>query len=151
MILSAQSIRRRSVGLQSMIRPFSERTIHLGLSYGLGPAGYDLRIAETLVLEPGEFRLASTVETLSIPNDIQGELKDKSTWARKGLTVQNTVFDPGFDGYATIEPANHSSSRIEIAAGTAIAQMIFEMLDEPTEAPYSGKYQRQQSGPQPAR
>jgi dCTP deaminase len=138
-----------------MIEPFYERTrqseTHLNMSFGLGPAGYDLRIAEDILLAPGGFTLASSLEHFMFPADVQGELKDKSSWARRGLTVQNTVFDPGFRGFPTLELANHSAEEIRIRYGTAIAQMIFHLLDEPTESPYDGKYQDQQAGPQPAR
>ena len=155
MILSAQSIRKLCIPAcgynPPMIMPFYERTVHFGLSFGLGPAGYDIRIAEAITLATGAFSLASSIEHLYIPIDIQGELKDKSTWARKGLAVQNTVFDPGFRGFATLELTNHSSTEIIIPYGIAIAQMIFEELDEPTEIPYKGKYQDQGAGPQEAR
>jgi dCTP deaminase len=67
------------------------------------------------------------------------------------LAVQNTVFDPGFRGFCTIELTNHGNEIISIRSGTAIAQMIFHRLDEPTEIPYKGKYQDQQAGPQEAR
>ena len=147
MILSAQSIRKR----KGMIYPFCERTVHLGLSFGLGPAGYDIRIAEDFTLAGRTFSLASSMERFLIPSDLQGILHDKSTWARKGLSVYNTVFDPGFSGYATLELVNHSKADIVFQHGMAIAQMVFEVLDEPTEIAYSGKYQFQQAGPQEAR
>jgi len=149
MILSAQSIRKAAEA--GMIIPFNERTIYMGLSYGLGPAGYDIRIAENLILPSKSFSLASSVEYLNIPSYLQGILHDKSTWARRGLSVYNTVFDPGFRGYATLELVNHSKIDIEFQRGVAIAQMVFEMLDESTETPYEGKYQDQQAGPQEAR
>jgi dCTP deaminase len=132
-----------------MIEPFYERTLDRGLTFGLGPASYDLRIAEGAILRPGEFRLASSLEHFIFPANVHGELKDKSTWARLGLTVKNTVFDPGFCGFATLELTNdHHANNIVIPAGVAIAQMVFHFLDEPTEIPYSGKYQNQPKGPQ---
>jgi dCTP deaminase len=54
------------------------------------------------------------------------------------LTVQNTVIEPGWRGYLTLELTNHGPNRLEIPAGSPIAQIIFEMLDEPTEQPYRG-------------
>jgi|SRR5208337_2882501 len=144
MILSAQSIRKR----KGMIEPFYERTLDMGLTYGLGPAGYDFRIAEDVIILSQGFVKVSSIERFAIPCDLQGEVKDKSTWARRGISVFNTVFDPGFRGWATIEIANHSRYEIEIKAGMAIAQMIFEVLDEPTELPYNGKFQDQPRGPQ---
>ena len=143
-VLSCQSIRKR-VGI---IIPFSERTLDMGLTYGLGPAGYDFRIAENVTIPPQGFIKASSIEKFTIPHDLQGVVRDKSTWARRGLSLFNTVFDPGFTGWATIEIANHSGYEIEIKSGMAIGQMIFEMLDEATELPYNGKFQNQPRGPQ---
>lgn len=133
------------------IEPFCERTVHNGMTYGLGPAGYDVRIAETLVLLPGEFMLASTIERFDMPNDILAVVHDKSSWARRGLTVQNTIIEPGWRGFLTLELTNHSDSVIYIDEGSPIAQIIFHRLEEPTEIPYQGRYQDQEAGPQPAR
>lgn len=133
------------------IEPFCERTVHNGMTYGLGPAGYDVRIAETLVLLPGEFMLASTIERFDMPNDVLAVVHDKSSWARRGLTVQNTIIEPGWRGFLTLELTNHSDSVIYIDEGSPIAQIIFHRLEEPTEIPYQGRYQDQEAGPQPAR
>lgn len=143
-ILSAQSIRKR-VG---MIDPFNERTYEMGLSYGLGPASYDFRIAEDITLKPGQFIKASSIERFDIPTDVRGVVCDKSTWARRGLSLFNTYFDPGFRGFATIEMVNLSAYELEIKSGMAIGQMEFQLLDEPTELPYNGKFQDQPRGPQ---
>ena len=59
-----------------------------------------------------------------------------------GLMVQNTVVEPGWKGYLTLELTNHSEVFIEIAAGTPIAQVVFSYIDEPSEG-YNGKYQNQ--------
>jgi dCTP deaminase len=142
MILSAQSIRRRRP-----IDPFHERTVAHGKTYGLSAAGYDVRIRESVVLRPGDFALASTLERFTMPNDLLARVADKSSWARKGLTVQNTVIEPGWRGYLTLELANHGPNRLEIPAGAPIAQIIFELLDEPTEQPYTGRYQNQPPEP----
>jgi dCTP deaminase len=145
MLLSAQSIRKR-VG---MITPFAERTLANGLTYGLGPAGYDFRIAEDVTIPPHGFLKASSVERFEIPLDLQGMVCNKSTWARRGIEIFSlTVFDPGFRGWATLEIANHSAYPIDIQKGMAIGQMIFAMLDEPTDLPYNGKFQDQPRGPQ---
>lgn len=146
MILSAQSIRRRCL-TAAMIEPFTERDTFAGMSYGLSVAGYDVRIAERTILEPGNFKLASTVERFLMPADVIGSVRDKSTWARRGLTVQNTVIEPGWRGYLTIELCNHGGDILILGKGFPVAQVIFELLDEPTQIPYSGKYQDQQSGP----
>ena len=77
------------------------------------------------------FALASTIEHVHFPNDICGTVLDKSSWARQGLAVQNTKFDPGFQGYPTIELSNHSLQTLVIRAGTPICQFKFERLEEP--------------------
>jgi len=144
-ILSAQSIRRRGI-----VSPFSERTVSHGMTYGLGPSGYDIRIAESMVLLPRSYSLASAVEHFSMPNDVMGTVADKSTWARRFLTVQHTIIEAGWEGYLTLELTNHSNQSIMLREGMPIAQVIFMRLDEPTEMAYSGKYQNQLPGPQPA-
>jgi dCTP deaminase len=148
-VLSRQSI-IAELG-EDYIRPWvPEKRLLFGMSYGLTGAGYDLRIAQDVTLEPLDFALASSVEWLAFPNSIVGGLKDKSTWARKGLQVFNTVFEPGWYGYPTLELFNNSSVEIEIFAGMPIAQMQFSWLDQPTDRPYNGKYQDQSARPQAA-
>lgn len=93
------------------------------------------------------FILASTIEYFMIPDDIMPDIKDKSTWARQGITVQNTVGEPGWNGFLTLEITNHSEDIVHIEAGTPIAQMVFEQLTERTELPYKGKYQYQANRP----
>lgn len=144
MILSAQTIRR----IKPII-PFNECTKDFGMSYGLSAAGYDIRIAESLSLCSGEFCLASSMEEFNMPNDVLAYVKDKSTWARRGLCVQNTVIEPGWKGFLTLELTNHNKfGAIPIRKGMPIAQIVFHRLDEPTEQPYDGKYQNQPSGAQ---
>lgn len=140
MILSAQSInaRNRQSGL---ISPFYLEGKSHGMSFGLSQCGYDIRIRESMVIMPGQFRLASSVEKFWIPDDLLMRIVDKSTWARQGLCVQNTVAEPGWHGYLTLELTNHSKLAIALEQEMPIAQVIFEQLDEPTERPYNGKYQ----------
>ena len=160
MIASAQTIRKRQP-----ISPFYERTLSSGMTYGLGPAGYDIRAAEDVNIPPGGFLLGSSLEQFDMPRDMLGVVHDKSSWARKGLCVQNTVIEPGWKGFLTLEYTNHLPpldfeespeiyrwpwNHIHIKRGYPIAQIIFHMLDEPTEIPYAGKYQDQAAGPQPA-
>lgn len=145
--LTAQSIRATN-----LITPFHERSKCRGLSYGVGPASYDVRIAQDLLLPPlGLIRLASTIEYFTMPNDVKAVVHDKSTWVRKGITVQNTVIDPGWRGYLTLEIANHTLWFRRIYAGDPIAQIVFDWLDDVTEQPYVGKYQDQEPGAQEAR
>lgn len=149
MILPAQHIRAR-VG---MIEPFEERGVASGMSYGLSAAGYDVRIDCGRILRPGDFCLASTLERFNIGADVLGHVADKSTWARRGLAIQNTIIEPGWNGYLTLELTNHGEETIVIADGTPIAQIVFHLLAEPTEQPYgeNAKYQNQERGPVKAR
>lgn len=152
MILSAQSIREIIP-----ISPFTEEKIIFNtwdgftLSYGLSAAGYDVRVAERLLIKPNKpVKLASTMERFTMPNDILARVCDKSTWARRGIFVQNTVIEPGWCGYLTLEITSSAPEPIIIDGGAPIAQILFEQLDYPTELPYSGKYQNQKAGPQAA-
>lgn len=147
MILPAQHI--RAAGL---VHPCVERAAVFGLTFGCGPAGYDIRIAESLLMWPGRYALASTIERFTMPDDVLGIVHDKSTWARLGLTVQNTVIEPGWRGFAlTLELSLHALRFIRLRAGMPIAQVVFHRLEAPTDRPYSGRYQNQACGPQPAR
>ena len=156
MILSAQSIRLRMNNPNlPRIKPFSESKQALGMSYGLSHAGYDIRLGsfgsssfvESWNLEPGDFILVSSLEWMSIPDDIIGRVHDKSTLARHGLALQNTILEPGWFGHITLEISNHSQNHYWLRKGQPIAQVIFELLDQPTERPYKGKYQNQPNEP----
>ena len=146
MILSGQAIRRAKI-----ISPFNERTKAHGMTYGVGPAGYDIRINQDIILAPGESCLASSVEHFVMPDIVLGVVHDKSTWARLFLAVQNTVIEPGWIGYLTLELSNHGKTNIEIKQGMPIAQIIFHYTDAPVERPYNGKYQYQENQPIPPR
>jgi dCTP deaminase len=152
--LSAQSIREfctspllKVVDIKPMIEPFEERGVFDGKSFGLSACSYDIRIREACRLCPGDFMLASTLERFQIPHDICCTVHDKSSWARKGIAVQNTLFDPGWCGYATLELSNHGTDIVHIKAGSPIAQVVFDRLDKPTELPYHGKYLDQPARP----
>lgn len=146
MILSGQSIRRLcQEGF--LVSPWTERTVINGKSSGISIAGYDIRIAEYIILDPQQFRLASSVERFKMPDNILGMVKDKSSWARKGLSVFNTVIEPGWKGYLTLELVNNGPHDLKINLGDPIAQIIFQRLDKPAEKPYDGKYQNQPNKP----
>lgn len=146
-VLSAQTIRRRK-----LLIPFTEAMKDSqGRSAGLSAASYDLRVAETMIVFPGDFRLTSTIEEFQMPGDLSAVVRDKSTLARLGLSMFNTHIDPGFRGFLTLEMRHYGRSPIEFNRGDAVAQVVFEMLDELTEMPYDGKYQDQEAGPQEAR
>ena len=165
MILSAQSIANRltastSPELTLDIYPFvAKARQYKGKSFGLTAAGYDIRlgqlrhpggdnaIVERVQLAPGKFMLAASLERVSIPYDLQVIVHDKSSWARKGLALQNTVLEPGWSGYITLELSNHGTDNLLIESGMPIAQLVFHQLDVPTVRPYTGKYQNQGAEP----
>jgi dCTP deaminase len=132
------------------LEPFLERSVINGKSYGLSIAGYDIRLAQGYCLEPGEFILGSSIEHFMMPRNVLGLVKDKSTWARQGLSVFNTCLEPGWIGYLTLELKNLGNNSIMVCTGDPIAQVLFYFTDEVTDG-YSGKYQYQESGPQEAR
>lgn len=150
MILSYQAIKRRHAKQRQMVHPTMERTTLNGLTYGLGPAGYDVRIAEDRIMWPGRFTLASTIEEFDMPTNVLGMVCDKSTWIRRGVAVHNTVIEPGWKGFLTLEIKMVGHKFLRIKAGSPIAQILFNYLDDYTDYPYEGKYQNQQAGPQPA-
>lgn len=149
MILSYQTI--KALGKQGLlVTPMEPRTRIHGLSYGLGPGGYDIRVAEGFTMWPGRFKLASSVEQFRMPDNVTGMVCDKSTWIRRGLSVHNTVIEPGWSGYLTLELKMVGWGWARVHAGSPIAQIVFSFLDNYTEAPYRGKYQGQPAGPQKA-
>lgn len=137
-----------------------------GTSYGLGEAGYDIRIAETVEFRKflwfiplhrvnhgkwklGSFCLASAMEKFDTPTDLIGIVHDKSTWARRGLSVFNTVIESGWRGYLTLELVHHGRKHIVIPSGAGIAQVVYHQTQQQTQ--YNSKYQDQEAGPQEAR
>lgn len=164
----------RELALAGMITPFVESQKGKGIvSYGLSSYGYDLRLGNVFKMSVGEsvldptnvgegdfftvtvtdhfdiparsFVLACTMETLHLPPDVTGLLKDKSTYARCGISVQNTVFEAGWQGVPTLELVNHLDRPVRLHVGQGIGQMLF-FRGEPCEVSYSdrgGKYQGQ--------
>lgn len=132
-----------------------------GVSYGLAEAGYDIRIKQTVVFTGtprvwvdgvgagGRFALASSIEEFHMPPYLVGVVHDKSTWARKGLSVRNTVIEPGWRGFLTLELVYDGEGMLEIPAGAGIAQVLFHEVASP--AQYEGKYQGQEDRPVEAR
>ena len=127
-----------------------------GTSYGLGEAGYDIRIKQQVVFRgnavivdneysEGRFCIASTIERFKMPNNLVAIVHDKSTWARQGLSVFNTVIEPGWEGYLTLELVYHGKKDLLIPAGSGIAQVVFHEIKHP--ASYAGKYQNQPDKP----
>lgn len=152
MILSNNEIKARLYNGEIGISPFyGEKTKAFGLSFGLTYAGYDVRNAVHCIIPPKGFVISSIEEFLSVPNDIVAKVYDKSTNARRGISLFNTVIEPGWRGYLTIEIYNASDEIIEIPVGYPIAQIQFEQLSSPVEKGYDGKYQDQPDHPVYAR
>lgn len=142
MILSYQSIKARGPYLVS---PMVERQVHAesGLTFGLGPCGYDIRLRQTIVMTRGTFRLGSSIERFIMPDDLTGHVMDKSTLIRTGLFVGNTVLEPGWCGHLTLELLYAGIGTLVLHAGQPIAQVQFLQIDQATALPYAGKYQDQ--------
>lgn len=112
---------------------------------------------ENFILHPGEFVLASTVEKITLPDDIAARLEGKSSMGRIGLTIHSTAgfIDPGWKGDLTLELHNVARIPIALTPGMKIGQISFTPLTSPCERPYGspglGSRYQGQSGPTPAR
>jgi dCTP deaminase len=168
---------RRMAKEHRMIEPFSEKQVAEGLiSYGLSSYGYDIRIADEFkiftnihsaivdpknfdprsfmdvkadvcIIPPNSFALARTVEYFRIPRDVITVCVGKSTYARCGIIVNVTPFEPEWEGIVTLEVSNTTPLPAKIYAGEGIAQVLFFEGDEMCETSYAdrkGKYQSQQ-------
>ena len=109
------------------------------------------------ILHPGEFVLGSTLERITLPDDLVARLEGKSSLGRLGLLIHSTAgfVDPGWDGHVTLELSNVANLPITIYYGMKIGQLSFMRLTEPAATPYGSdglgsKYQGQQ-GPTPSR
>ncbi|QDH83762.1 putative deoxycytidine triphosphate deaminase [Achromobacter phage vB_AxyP_19-32_Axy04] len=137
-----------------------------GTTFGLGEAGYDIRIKQGVVFHKlggghiqhadgtrehftGRFVLASAIEAFDMPTTLVGVVHDKSTWARRGLSVFNTVIEPGWCGFLTLELVYHGDEGLYIPAGAGIAQVLFTQTQ--AAALYQGRYQNQEDKPTPAK
>jgi dCTP deaminase len=112
---------------------------------------------EAFILHPGEFVLGSTLERITLPDDLVARLEGKSSLGRLGLLIHSTAgfIDPGWDGHVTLELSNVANLPITIYYGMKIGQLSFVQLSEPAEHPYGtgvlgSKYQGQ-IGPTPSR
>jgi dCTP deaminase len=160
-----------------MISPFSEKQVRQGvISYGLSSYGYDLRVADEFkiftnvnsaivdpknfdersfvtvqsdccIVPPNSFALARSIEYFKIPRDVLTICLGKSTYARCGIIVNVTPFEPEWEGYVTLEISNTTPLPAKIYANEGLCQIIFFQSDEPCETSYAdrkGKYQGQQ-------
>ena len=102
--------------------------------------------SEVCIIPPNSFALARTVEYLRIPRNVLTLCVGKSTYARCGIIVNVTPFEPEWEGYATLEFSNTTPLPAKIYANEGVAQVIFFEADEVCEVSYkdrSGKYMRQ--------
>jgi dCTP deaminase len=112
---------------------------------------------EPFILHPGEFVLGSTLERITLPDDVVARLDGKSSLGRLGLLIHSTAgfIDPGWDGHVTLELSNVANLPITIYPQMKIGQLSFVQMTEPSASPYGSdglgsKYQGQQ-GPTPSR
>ncbi|MAT43830.1 MAG: dCTP deaminase [Anaerolineaceae bacterium] len=162
---------------QGMIEPFQEGKKRPGvISYGLSSYGYDVRVADeykiftnvfsatvdpkqfdtrsmvdfkgdVCIIPPNSFALAKTVEYFRIPRGVMTICVGKSTYARCGIIVNVTPFEPEWEGYVTLEISNTTPLPAKIYSNEGISQVIFLEGDEVCETSYAdkkGKYQNQQ-------
>lgn len=113
------------------------------------PEPDEIRRGEELILNSGEFALASTKETVRIPNDFDAEIKGRSSIGRAGSHIHTAGWvDPGFEGQVTLELINHSPAPVKLYEGMRICQIVFGELKSPALIGYGdqpdSKYQNQQ-------
>lgn len=159
-----------------MITPFSESQVRTGISFGVSSYGYDFSLAdefkmfdrdsteiidpkvpgsatfvdvkaESVLLPPNSFMLARSREYFKIPRNVITVCFGKSTYARSGVIVNVTPFEPEWEGFATVSLANTAPRPVRIYANEGIAQILFIESDESCQVSYGdkkGKYQGQQ-------
>jgi len=103
---------------------------------------------EPFIMQPGDFALASTIESLELPDDLLGRLEGRSSIARLGITVHSTaaVFEPGWVGTATMELSNLGRMAVALYPGMRICAFSFETLSSPVSMPYRKKKNNKYSG-----
>jgi len=159
-----------------MIEPFVDTQVSAGIvSYGLSSYGYDIRVADEFkvftninntvidpkafdprsfvdikadvcIVPPNSFALARTIEYFRIPRNVLTVCLGKSTYARCGIIVNVTPFEPEWEGFVTLEISNTTPLPAKIYANEGIAQVLFFQSDEVCERSYAdkkGKYQQQ--------
>jgi len=163
---------------QRMIEPFEPGQVRDGvISFGVSSYGYDIRVADEFmiftnvfsavvdpkhfdpksmvdfkgdvcVIPPNSFALARTIEYFRIPRKVLTVCLGKSTYARCGIIVNVTPFEPEWEGFVTLEVSNTTPLPARIYAYEGIAQVLFFEADEECETSYAdkkGKYQAQHS------
>jgi dCTP deaminase len=160
-----------------MIEPFVDEQVRQGVvSFGLSSYGYDIRVADeykvftninntvidpkgfdprsfvdikadVCIVPPNSFALARTIEYFRIPRDVLTVCLGKSTYARCGIIVNVTPFEPEWEGTVTLEISNTTPLPAKIYSNEGIAQVLFFQSDEVCERSYAdkhGKYLKQQ-------
>lgn len=169
---------RKMAQEQKMIEPFVDHQVrHDVISFGLSSYGYDVRVTDEFkiftnvhsavvdpkhfnpdsfidykgpvcVIPPNSFVLARTIEYFRIPRNVITICLGKSTYARCGLIVNVTPFEPEWEGYVTMEISNTTPLPARVYANEGIAQVVFLEADEECEISYAdrkGKYQKQEN------
>jgi dCTP deaminase len=112
---------------------------------------------EAFILHPGEFVLGSTLEVITLGDDLAARLEGKSSLGRLGLLTHSTAgfIDPGFSGHVTLELSNVANLPIRLYPGMKIGQVCVLRLSSPAEHPYGssvyGSRYQDQRGPTPSR
>ena len=107
------------------------------------PVEYD-KFSGEILIDSGEFILATTVEYVSLPDNITAFVEGRSSIGRMGLFIQNAGWvDPGFKGKITLELFNASPAPILLKPFTRVGQLVFCEMSDSCERPYNGKYQGQ--------
>ena len=105
-------------------------------------------VTDSVVIEPGEFVLATTKERVELSNNLVAHVLGRSSLGRLGISIHQTAgyIDPGFNGEITLELSNHGPSPVELRADDRICQIVFEELSTPASNPYGhegSQYQNQ--------
>jgi dCTP deaminase len=163
---------------EKMIEPFEPGQVRNGvISYGVSSYGYDIRVTDeykiftnvhsaivdpknfdpksmvdfkgdVCIIPPNSFALARTIEYFRIPRGVLTVCLGKSTYARCGIIVNVTPFEPEWEGFVTMEISNTTPLPAKIYSHEGIAQVLFFEADEECEISYAdkkGKYQNQQT------
>lgn len=105
---------------------------------------YKTMQADTYILLPNQFVLATTMEYFKLPDNLTAFVEGRSSLGRLGLFIQNAGWvDPGFRGEITLELFNANRCAIELKPGRRIGQLVFAQMDDTALHPYEGKYQGQ--------
>lgn len=96
---------------------------------------FDIPFHESFLLHPGSLALVPTLEWVALPNDLQGIVTARSSWAREGLNIATaTIINPGYRGIITLELANFGEIPIKLYPGLRLAQIaVYNLTDENAE------------------